>query len=536
MKKLFVLTLGLLVAGQFFAQKTSENNETIQHLAYPKTLVPGAESVSVSYNHNIPAGDPWEKDNPLDLTSKTVAALLTPHGYTFRTTEADLTITLNAGPFISSVVAEDASLYSEKAWFQPKYIIEVNWILKLEGAVNKEIALNTYKNNIEVSSPLINSAGYTLKIEDKEKVDEIIESERAKLDIVAAKEYMKVMMDLVRLVIDDQLSYKKTAEEITLISVKTNKQFDGAEWDQYYSKAVEMLSELSKGTKPEALYVKNMDVFEFWEQQLQALKSDPKENKRLLEAASQNLFSTLLVINPEAIKDEYIEILVQDSPSELKKFTRERDSAKAKQASRQDCTRDYAELFKAPPLAKNNYQVSYTDTKGAQNQGVLVISKPYGISEVDPCVGFSLYDLSDYTIAHGKVTAREAIDHKNIESYEIFADRYVKVTYSDPTVASLKGPESFMWEVLTGDINLYVLSSTFVIDKGKKAQVVFNYSRIAELMDDKPEIAEKIRNGHYGNEPIKAKTSRLARFAQQGTVSEISPEIIMKMVYDYNIN
>lgn len=146
--------------------------------------------------------------------------------------------------------------------------------------------------------------------------------------------------------------------------------------------------------------------------------------------------------------------------------------------------------------------------------------------------------MDTYTKADGKVTTRNALDTKTIKAYELLNDRYEKVRYSDPTVLTIGGTEEFMLVLLKGELNLYTYyrldGIQYVIEKGKKAQVIYNYSKLADFMDDKPEIAEKVKSGHYTDKPIKETSSKLERFVQQGTHNEISIEAVTNMVSDYN--
>ncbi|ASB48045.1 hypothetical protein CDL62_02235 [Alkalitalea saponilacus] len=477
-------------------------------------------------------------------TYKTLNSILGPQGYTHKEIDSDIEITLVAKNYLVFPSVTDASPDYESAYYLPKYTIPMDWEIVIEGAVSQRILLSDYKDSLHIVVPLRDVGGSLHKITDPEKIKEVMESESEQILKAAERQFLSEVMLFAREVVNRSLSYDVEVLEVPFFSLRSNRQVDVSDWEEPHKNAEKLFEELKNGASPSELYNKYADVFEFYELKINEYKDDVRKNRNLLEAASTNLVNMLLILKPDAITVDHVDIfVVTNNESGSRDEKRNKLKSRISQAiavyeSRNECGRDYAELFTMPPLSNNAYEVTYTLSSGEVKQGVVTYSTFYGLRPSDACVGFSLYDIDVFNSSDGKVSSRQALDVKDIDSYEIFGDKYVKVRFSDPTVVSLRGEESFMWELMDGDVSIYWLTdlgrSGAVIKKGNRGQFVFNYARLAEMLDDKPTIAENIRNGHYGNPEIRERSSRLGNMMQQGVVNDICPRILLNIVADYN--
>lgn len=311
------------------------------------------------------------------------------------------------------------------------------------------------------------------------------------------------------------------------------------------------------------MYDAYKDIFDFWSAQIEQHKGDLKTHKKILRVATHNMLELLALVNPELISQESIDLYTEVNYNNKDLFKAIEKNKKRFAANVGHAT-DYAKLSDLPPLNKNCYNVMYTTSKGDQKPGIIKYSTPYGLDPSETGKAFKIYDLATYTSANGGVTDKHMLDPKEIASYEILGMKYVKTKFTDPTAVSFSGNEEFLEEVITGKLSLYKnyiieeggagsttlgagislttgnetqkpnIKPLFVIKYGKKSTVVFNYSKLADILDDCKTVSDKIKDGAYGNKQVAEKTSKLGKFVQQGTHSEISEEVILKITEEFN--
>ncbi|TCO07719.1 hypothetical protein [Natronoflexus pectinivorans] len=543
MKKFFLFIVFISLSISMVSQRISRDSKSIQFVNYPSLLMPGVETYSTSIDLSAIEGL-LEEGSMYVWTYKTLNSILGPQGYTHKENESDIEITLVAKNYLVFPSVTDASPDYESAYYLPTYTIPLDWEIVIEGAVSQRILLSEYKDSLQIVVPLRDVGGRLHKISDAEKVKEIMEGESEQILKSAERQFLSEIMLFTSEVVNRSLSYDVEVLEVPLFSLRSNRQVDVTDWEDPHKNAEKLFEELRNGVSPNELYNKYTDVFDFYALKIEEFRGDVRKNRNLLEAASTNLINMLMIVKPDAITVDHIDVFVETNnesgsrEEKRNKLMSRISHALAVYESRNACERDYADLFNMPPLSNNEYAVTYTMSSGETKQGVVTYSTFYGLRPSDACVGFSLYDIDVFNSSDGKVSSRQALDVRDIDSYEIFGDKYVKVRFSDPTVVSLRGEESFMWELMDGDVSIYWLTdsgrSGAVIRKGNRGQLVFNYARLAEMLDDKPAIAEKIRNGHYGNPEIRERSSRLGNMMQQGVVNDICPRILLNIVADYN--
>jgi hypothetical protein len=353
-------------------------------------------------------------------------------------------------------------------------------------------------------------------------------------------------------------------KEFELCSFKTNKKYDASKWEQITPGVIENLKGLTKGQAPQAVYGKCKEAIDFWQAQFDEKKSDLKTNDKVVEAAVKNLITVLSLTNPSQLKDEYATVLEKVTPFDAETILPWMDQMKQRSEANQQ-TIDYKAVGGSAALGFNAYETFITTKSGEKFAGIIVLKEPYYYNPYLLAFDFKLYKLADYINAMGSPSGKIEIDNKTVASYSLLGKTFESVKYSDPSVVSLSGSEEFMERICDGVAPLFktytlelaeeVQNASGVITQqateedyinarkhpqfflqinGKKPTLVMNYTKLAELMADCPAVADKIKSGAYGNEPVKEKSSKFGAMLAKGAVKEITEEVIVKIVTEYN--
>ncbi|TAJ13585.1 hypothetical protein DMA11_08475 [Marinilabiliaceae bacterium JC017] len=566
MKGKFILFVLLSTCSMLFSQRIIHKDKDIHYVQLPMVVMPGVTTYNCVWNSDGVKETIPDIETAMGYNSQTVKGFLDIQGYTYSESDPDITVTLFSEPLLlNDPEIVNLSSDSDNPNYRALYSFPLNWKIEVNGKFSHAIQLAEKDIIAEVHIPLLKDqfGSPTAAIAEREIVEKFIDENKNKVSAFVKEQALAMFFANIKEVVDSELSYQKQVKEIKLSSFKSSKKADMSAWDAPYKKGLELLDKYGKGTSPMDLYNEYKDIFEFWDAQVEQHKDNVKENKKIIKVAIGNLMSLLQVVNPGEIKPEYLEVLDQiTSIDELK--TQIEDGQKRQLANASN-TPDYGMLSKLPALDGYKYEMVYTNNKGAQVPGVIEFSSPYGFDPYKTAASFNLYERDTYVAKLGKVSGKDKIDVKDVQSYELFGRKFVKKKYTDPTAVSIGGTECFLEEMITGSASLYriypqlgaggpggvniIAGGTgaskeevensrchpeFVLKYKKKTLLVYNYSKLAVVLKDNQEVADKIKGGDYGNKPVAEKTSKLGKLMQQGVVNEISEEIIKKIVKEFN--
>ncbi len=478
-------------------------------------------------------------------------------GYTFSGKAPDVTISLVSPPVqFPGYTIENISDDDNIKDFRAIYKVVSPWEIQVRGKVSKDLKIADFTDTLKVMfPPKYNSLGFpTEAVSNEELIKETIEAKREEMDNYVIEALYDQLMLAAKNVVNDQLSYAKEVHEIEVQGFKSNKKHDYSAWDVPYTSGLEILNKYNSGFAPADLYSEYKSIFDFWEKEVEKALTDPKEYKKELRVASNNLINLLLLVNPAAIKDTYIEHsnFVFAGPN-YEKGEIVAD-AKARMEAFNSIERAYDEVFAISPLRENYYEVVYFDKKGKERNGVLKLSKIYGKNPAEACNSFRIYNKSDYDESMGEPRSKDKLDEKDLTGYALLGIKYENLQYKDPTVLSIGKNIAFMEEMIDGKASLYRMFEQggaeglivggqdqgdspverFVVSCNGDTELVFNYSRLAKMLSDNKEVAEKIENGEYGNKPEDGNASGLSKLLQEGSTNEISEEALVQIVTDFN--
>jgi len=564
MKTSFI-AIGLLLICTFaFSQRVIDEKAEVRYVQLPMTVLPDVASYTCVWNNEAIKQDIPEIDTELGYNHRTVAGYLALQGFSFTTDHPDVTLTLESGRFeLPTPAIVDISESDDATNFRAKYTIPFNWMLKIDGKITKTIDLSeSNKMAVVLFPPKLGSLGQPGQVIPKaDAIEKHLELKQEEVEKYVIQTALSQFFAQIQATVQSELCYTPKVKEIKIKSFKTTKKEDFSAWDKPYERGQELLTKISSGSSPSKLYTEYKEVFEFWDAQMEQHKTDLKTNKKILKVTTHNLLELLALVNPAAVKQTYIDIYKEVNHNNEELFATI-ESQQKRQEANTDCQSDYTQLCQLPPLRKYCYETAYTTSKGEQKTGIIKFTSPYGINPFETGNTFDLYDLDNYLAENGSVTSKHKIDQKGIQSYELLGQKYTKTKYTDPTAVSIGGNESFLEEVvigkmsvfkyygmemgdgavigggLTNNSNAQLIESRcnpqFVVKYGKKSTVVFNYSKLASLLKDCKTVADKIKDGSYGNKQIAEKSSKLGKFMQQGTHNEISEEVILKITEEFN--
>lgn len=564
MKTTFI-AIGLLFTCAFaFSQRIIDEKAEVRYIQLPMTVMPDVRTYNCAWNNEAVKQDIPKIDTELGYNQRTVAGYLALQGFSFTNDHPDVTITLESGRFeLPAPAIVDISESDDATNFRAKYTIPLNWIIKIDGKITKSIDFNESKKTaVVLFPPKLGSLGQPGQVIPKaDALEKHLELKQDEVEKYVIQTALSQFFSQIQATVKSELCYTPKVKEIEVKSFKTTKKEDFSAWDKPYERGQELLTKISSGQSPAELYTEYKDVFEFWDAQMEQHKSDAKTNKKILRVTTHNLLELLALINPAAVKQEYIDVYKEVSHNNEELFASIENLTKRQEANT-NCKSDYTQLCQLPPLRKYCYETAYTTSKGEQKTGIIKFTSPYGINPFETGNTFDLYDIENYLSENGGVTSKHQVDQKEIQSYELFGQKYTKTKYTDPTAVSLSGTESFLEEVVIGKMSVFKYYSMemgdgaiigggltnnndaqliesrcnpqFVVKYGKKSSVVFNYSKLATILKDCKPVADKIKDGSYGNKQIAEKSSKLGKFMQQGTHNEISEEVILKITEEFN--
>jgi len=552
MRKYAILCFVALLSINAFSQRIIDEKKEVQFVKYPQIPMKGVETYSIKFQ---PAKENLEGDTLQYAPDKhQTAGALALQGYSYNEETPDVTISLAVNPVIfPDSTIENISEYYNKKDFRAIFKTVPSWEIQIRGEFFKTLKLKDFKDSVEVMfPPRQNAYGMIAEAVPKpELIEKTFDKREEKiLDYVKKALYNELILT-VREVVQNQLSYSKEVKEVEVESFKSNNRHDYSAWNTPYTSGIEILNKLNSGADPSDLYTEYKSIFDFWDSQLEKGLSDPKEYKKELKVASNNLVNLLYLVNPPAIKDIYLERCNNFfAGSNKEKIIAD---AKARWDAFNDSKRPYAEVFAISPLGENCYPVKYSDKKGKTQKGIISLSNIFGKNPVEACNAIEIYKKSDYDEDMGQPRSRDKIDEKDISGYSLLGFQYKNIEYKDKTALSFGKPQAFMEEMIKGKASLYRMYEPesggglvigdenkgasgvekFVVSKDGDAELVFNYNRLAKMLDDNPEVTEKIENGEYGNKP-KKEASGLGKLMQEGTHQGISDEVLVKIVKAYN--
>jgi hypothetical protein len=560
--KLIVIAL-ILSSTTVFAQRFTKKKKTIQFTQLPMIPMPNVKTYGCKWDgKHIEENFPNYK-NDVGINTKTIQGILDLQGYTYDESNPDITITL-VGKKIENREPEIVNISKTKGSpnFRAKYSVPANWELKIEGKFTTTIKLEEFLDRVNIYLP---TAANPMVISTAERMENIVLQKEKTINSYVRKTAMTIMLNETKDFVNSKLCYRKKIKKITVESFKSNKKYDMTAWEKPFEQGIELLEKIDKGENPTTLYTEYKGLFEFWHAEFQ---DDTKKNK-VRDAAATNLVNFLTLVNPDLVKDDYFSFVDPEMRSIVK-------DVQKRQAANSQNTINYSELNKLPVLDDHSYLTNYFTSKGDSKKGVIKLSTHYGFDPSNTNVNFELFDLDSYLKLKDKLSSKQKIDIKSIAAYELFGTKYEKLKYKDPTVLSLGGNEAFIEVIKKGELSLYKVHSlgseessgivglkglksivsfdmssqedsgpksllfkcraypNYVIKYKKKKTVVFNYSKLADILKDCETVSKKIRSGAYGNEKVVAKKSKLGKFVQSGLHHEIKEELILKIVNEFN--
>ncbi len=562
--KLIALIL-ILTSSSIFAQRDIKKDKSIQFIQLPSIPMPNVKTYACKWDGKLIEQNFPNYEIEVGINPKTIQGILNLEGYTYDESNPDVTITI-IGKNIENISHEIVNISNVKGVpnFRAKYIVPADWEIKIEGKFTGTIKFDELVDKLDIYVPTrINPA----VISTEARMEEIILEKEIFINSYVKNTALTLLLDITKEVVQSELCYHKKVEEVTVKTFKSNKKEDMTEWDKPFERGLDLLDKIDKGGNPIELYTEYKDIFEFWDAKFQENKGDSKKRK-ILEVSASNSVSLLAIINPNLVKNEYFDWLDSKMKSVVEK-AQKRQNANSKNSM------DYGKLKELPVLDLNSYEVIYFTSDGEQKKAVLKLTSHYGVYPSETNLNFELFDLDTYLDLKGKVTSKNKIDIKSIEAYELFGTRYDKVKYNDPTALSLGGNEAFVEVLEKGELSLYKIyvigteensglglsalksvvsfdmsspktsdptsemakcraNPSYIISYKKKKTVVFNYSKLAEILKDCETVSEKIKAGGYGNEKVAEKESKLGKFIQGGLHNEIKKEHILEIVQEFN--
>ncbi|WP_016776378.1 hypothetical protein [Anaerophaga thermohalophila] len=563
MKNYFVLFLAVLASINAYSQRVIVEKKDIQYLKYPLITMPGVETYSIQLRDVEPI-----KNNKTLLFApdkKFTLGVLALQGYTYTEESPDVSITLVPKPVdFPQYQIVDVADNEYNTDFKAIYKTVPTWEIKIDGKFTKKLVLSDYIDSVKVVfPPIYTSYGTpTKKVTDPKIIEKTIEEKFDDVHDYVVEELENQLMAAVRNVAQKQLSYSKEVYEVEIEGFKSNSKHDYTAWDKPYTSGIEIVNKINNGMLPSELYDEYKSVFEFWDGQIEKGMADPKEYKKELQVASNNLVNLLLLVNPPAIKESYLEHYRNPFLGSYYQKNEVVADAQARWESFKASGRPYSELASISPFRNYCYNVVYTDKKGKEHKGVLKLSHIFGQNPEDACNSFKIYEKTIFNEEMGSPVSKDAVDEDDIKGFAILGVQYKNIEYKDPTLVSLGGNQAFMEEMITGKACLYRMfekvgtdlviggseggatEEGFVISKDGKAVKVLNYNRLAKMLEDNKDVAKKIKNGEYENAPqeeastglgkLMQTSTGLGKLMQNGSVDEISEETLVKIVNDYN--
>ena len=565
------LLLGLAMAVLSVYGQNRENEKVkVKYVQMPLKPLVGA----TTYNCSFDATE-LEKALPdakfeLGISEDYIKGVMKIQGLEYKNENADVTIRLVSDALeIVEQKYEDLSNGGSTPNWKIIFTVRANWKLITNGNPQLDLAVNE-KGTINLNFPSdYDKYGVPAQaVPNKETLVKSMEVNGDKikksiLEQAAIKTIEKAGRKAV-----SELSYKPIIKEFEICSFKTNKKYDASRWVAITPTAIANLKSLTTGTLPSEVFAKSKEAIDFWQEQYEANKADLKANDKIICAAVENLIIFLTLTNPSLIKDEYYTALNEVAYFDAETLTPwSKDMAERAKANTQSV--DYAALTANAALKDQHYQVMIKTKTGETIPGVITFGSPYYLNPYELSEGFNLYKLADYNNEMSSVNSKIKIDNKTVASYSLFGKTFESVKYSDLTVVSLSGSECFMEKIVDGTAPLfkkYSLSAessqgmvvgagstnysatdltnsrknpNMLVQKAKKTSVVFNYSKLADMLKDCNTVVEKINTGAYGNPTVKSSDKSttfgsLSATLAKGTVGDVNESIITQIMVEYN--
>jgi len=566
MKKI-LMTLGMAMSVLcVFSQNRENEKVALKYVQLPLKPVVDARSYNCKLDASSFAGPDSALLYQYGLSENYVKGLLRLQGLTYANDNADVTLTLVAAPLkVISHEIVNVAKEGETPSYKAIYLVGADWKINVSGKATDLIEVNENNGNVEVRFPsesylLNNSADAT----SRELIEQAIKANGAKIEKAILRQAYNATTAKTQSLIRSNFSYQPVNKSFELCSFKTNKKFDASKWEQITPGVIESLKGLTNGQAPQAVYGKCKEAIDFWQAQFDEKKGDLKTNDKIVEAAVKNLITVLSLTNPSQLKDEYATVLEKVAYFDSETILPWMNQMKKRNDANQQSI-DYNVVGNNAALGTDSYEAFITTKAGEKFAGIIVLKEPYYYNPYLLAFDFKLYKLTDYINAMGSPSGKVEIDNKTVASYALLGKTFESVKYSDPSVVSLSGSEEFMERICDGVAPLfktYTLELADEIEKagevltqqateedyinarkhprfflqinGKKPTLVMNYTKLAELMADCPAVADKIKSGAYGNEPVKEKSSKFGAMLAKGAVKEITEDVIVKIVTDYN--
>lgn len=555
MRNYAILCLLAFLSINVFSQRVIDEKKDVQVVKYPLIPMNGVNTYSLDYK---PVKEDMTGDKLQYAPDKYyTAGVLALQGYSYNAETPDVTISLVVNPVdFPALTIEDISGRNDSPDFRAICKTVPSWDIQIRGKFTKDLKLSDFKDTVEVMFPPRYDAFDvpTEAVPSAEIIEKTLEvKEEEILDRLKEALYHELMLT-VREVVKSQLSFSKKIQEVEIEGFKSNRRHDYSAWNAPYNSGIEILKKINSGAIPSDLYVEYKSIFDFWDGEVEKGRSEPKEYKKELQVASNNLVNLLLLVNPKAIKDIYLEKC--DNMFAGPRYNKNKEKivadAKARWEAFEVSEHPYSDAFAVSPLGENCYNLVYSDKKGRNHEGVIQLSRVYGKRPAEACNSFEIYKKSIYDENLGQPRSRDKMDEKDISGYSLLGIQYKNLEFKDPTAITIGKNALFMEEMINGSASLYRMYESGeagllveieseedfsvkknVVSKDGDAELIFNYKRLAKMLDDNTDVAEKIKNGEYGNKPQK-EASGLGKFIQEGKHHEVSEDVLVKIVNDYN--
>lgn len=549
----------LLISSATYAQKRLKNKNTVKIITLPNSPLTGVNTYSCNF-------DDSELNTNKSLINnifheKYVRGILNIQGYTYKNKGADISIILISKPINFDIqpeiknISENPKIKNYKAI----YSYTPDWEIMIEGKVEAYISLLNHKP-IKIEIPEKLSFGReNVIITSKSSLEKILSKNKDNIDKILKNQILEKIGNIIKNTVKSELSYSSSFQEVVIKSLKSSKKINLSYLEAPYKKSIQLIEEYKDGVSPIVLKKKYQETISFWAQQIEENKTlDSKLNKKIIKVATNNIIQIQLLIDPTAITEQNMDLLKKADylSSELKNQINDR---KTRAKNNEKTNIDYAKLFKTPKLSSTQYEVNYTNSKNEIKRGILTLDNYYGMNPWENSYSFTIKELGAFNKQEGRSSSKINLKKQNILSYDLLGFTYQSVKYTDPTVVTIGGNRKFLEEMIIGEMSLfrnYNITTTgtminyicrnietmqksrdnpeYIIKIGKKATLVYNYSKLASILKKYKTISEKIKSGEYGNTAIKARSSKFGKFLQQGVHNEIDANIITIITKEVN--
>lgn len=562
---LCIVALNLSVTAQSF--KNIEMN--VKCVYFPtKPLASSVKTFSIDLD-----------EGSVDLTkaginSSSIYSYMRLNGYTFVKKNGDVTLKVKFSemhiPDYQPEKEED-NLHYYANYSPISAPIEIEIVDKAGAVVAKETIVNEVSvrypekfGNIATTSPNNYSekdlVEVTMNIKAKDKVE---------------KDAINAIMSGLNSKINRMFAFIPVVRKAVIIDLKTKKDEDFTAWNEQAKNLSTALNHVTTGASPAEFEKETKACSDFWKAEIEKYKADTKKNKNLLGAASHNLEVIATYSNhfdeSTALFKEYkpLRWKYDEEDAYLNKFTTEWSQSMGSSMDKAD----YKAASQILPLAANHSEAKLTLSDGKILEGVVILHDRFYVQPYQSNYGVSFVTRADYLASLGAVNKSNTHQYKipEVKEYTIAEKTFKYITYKNTKELTIGKQDVLAEEFVKGNACIYLMFNipdnapkgagdfafglladaagaktvhiseqdsrinpcVFIsIDNGIPTTIL-NSKGLAETFKKNTEIAEKIKKGEYGNQPVSEKTGLMAKMGN-ALNQQISLETYARIVNDYN--